>query len=226
MPALVILLALLGLDQAGEKLLIASIEPEKVERGAVAELVWSGGELVVLIAVPRGAAHEPQFYALPGPGVALRRLPAPPEGRDAYWKRKANRVSPTGLGRITKTTDAQLPMAGVGSLESRLDNAADFGGTSQTFEVRLGTTVLHASTVRDPYDGEVWAWSPADLNQIAYVDGKGDLFVAHADGTGPRRIARGDFLLPAWSDDGRAIAVVERNARKKRWDVYVVLVPR
>jgi hypothetical protein len=27
--------------------------------------------------------------------------------------------------------------------------------------------------------GEVWAWSPARLNRIAYVDGGGDLWIAH-----------------------------------------------
>jgi hypothetical protein len=212
--------------QPGEKLLIASIEPERVERGSVAELVWNGDELVVLIAVPTAGGHDARFYALPGPGVDLRRLAEPPATREEYWKRKASRLSPTGLGRITKASDAQLPMMGVGSLEQRLGNAADFGGTSKKFEVRLGDLVLHESGERDPYDGEVWAWSPAEINRIAYVDGKGDLFVADADGARTRRIARGDFVLPAWSLDGRAIAVVERNARKKRWDVYVIPVPR
>lgn len=220
-----LLVAGLATAQAGEKLLMASIDPAEVDGGVVAELVWDGGELVVLLAVPSGAGHEPRFYALPGPGVDLRRLPAPPAGRDDYWRRKANRVSPTGLGRIVKTSDAQMPMAGLNA-RHRLDTAAEFGGTRQTFAVRLGALLLHESTTRDPYDGEVWAWSPAEFNRIAYVDGKGDLFVAAADGANPRRIARGDFLLPAWSLDGRAVAVVERNARKKRWDVYVVTVPK
>lgn len=224
---MIALLLALGLvsAQAGEKLLIASIDPAEVDGGVVAELVWEGSELVVLLAVPNGAGHEPRFYALPGPGVALRRLDVPPAGREEYWRRKANRLSPTGLGRITKTSDAQMPMAGLNA-RHRLDTAAEMGGTRQTFAVRLGTLVLHESAERDPYDGEVWAWSPAEFNRIAYVDGKGDLFVAAADGANPRRVARGSFLLPAWSLDGRAVAVVERNARKKRWDVFVITVPQ
>src|SRR5687767_9823793 len=103
----------LALPQASEKLLIASIDPVKVDHGAVAELVWEGTELVVLLVVPRGSAHEPRFYALPGPGVELRRLPGPPAGRDDYWKRKASRISPTGLGKIEKSSDAKLPMVGI-----------------------------------------------------------------------------------------------------------------
>lgn len=211
--------------QSSEKLLIASLEPAAIDQGVVAELVWEGTELVVLVAVPRGGAHEPRFYALPGPGVALRRLPAPPAGRDQYWKAKASRISPTGLGRIEKSSDSKMPMAGIGSLEQRLEGATEFGTMDQTFEVRLNARVLHSRKQRDIYDGEVWAWSSAEQNQIAYVDGKGDLWMAAADGTRPQRLAKGDFLLPAWSLDGRAIAVVERNASKKRWDVYVVTVP-
>lgn len=224
MIALLLALAL-ATFQSSEKLLIASIDPASMDNGAVAELVWEGTELVVLIAVPRGWSHEPRFYALPGPGVSLRRLPSAPPGRDEYWKRKASRLSPTGLGRIEKSSDAKMPMMGIGSLENRLGNAADFGSMDQTYQVRLGTRVIHERKQRDIYDGEVWAWSPLEQNQIAYVDGGGDLWVARADGEGARRLLKGDFLLPAWSLDGRAIAVVERNTSKKRWDVFVVTLP-
>lgn len=220
LAALVMLAAL----QSPEKLLIASIDPATMEQAVVSELVWDGKELVILMAVPRGSGHEARFYALAGPGVALRRLPGPPPGREEYWKKKASRLSPTGLGRIEKSSDSKMPMMGIGSLEQRLEGAADMGGMDRTFEVRLNSRVIHSRKQRDVYDGEVWAWSPVERNEIAYVDGKGDLWIARADGEQARRIAKGDFLLPAWSLDGRAIAVVERNASKKRWDVYVVTV--
>ena len=32
----------------------------------------------------------------------------------------------------------------------------------------------------ETYDGEVWSWSPAELNRIAYVDGNGDEIVTFA----------------------------------------------
>ncbi len=226
MAKLALLLMALAAPQSSEKLLIASIEPASVEQGVVSELIWDGGELVVLVAVPRAGGHDARFYALPGPRVALRQLAEPPAGREDYWRRKSSRISPTGLGTITKTSDAQLPMTGIGSLEARLDNAADFGGTTRKVEVHLDSLLLHASSGRDPYDGEVWAWSPAEINKIAYVDGKGDLWIAGADGSRARRLGKGDFLLPAWSLDGRAVAVVDRNAGKKRWDVYVFTVPQ
>ena len=92
--------------------------------------------------------------------------------------------------------------------------------------MRLGRLLLHERTDgREPYDGEVWSWSPAELNRIAYVDGKGGLWIASADGRDARRVLKGDFTLPAWSDDGRSIAVAERKDGGRRWDISVVLLP-
>ena len=63
------------------------------------------------------------------------------------------------------------------------------------------------------------------MNRIAYVDAEGDLWVARADGRDARRLLKGDFTLPAWSDDGKAIAVAERKDGGRRWDISVVLLP-
>jgi hypothetical protein len=107
-----------------------------------------------------------------------------------------------------------------------MSDAADMGGMQHKTIVKLGKLVLHerASGVA-PYDGEVWSWSPAELNRIAYVDGEGDLWVAAADGRNARRLLKGDFTLPAWSEDGKAIAVAEKKDGGRRWDISVVLLP-
>jgi len=95
-----------------------------------------------------------------------------------------------------------------------------------TQEFRLGKLLLHSrKSPEPPYDGEVWAWSGPELNRIAYVDGKGDLWVAMADGRNPQRLLKGNFVLPAWSDDGKAIAVAERVGGGRKWDISVVLLP-
>ena len=100
------------------------------------------------------------------------------------------------------------------------------GGTQRKDILRLGRLILHErDTGIEPYDGEVWSWSPAELNRIAYVDGKGDLWVAAADGSRAQRLLKGDFTLPAWSDDGRAIAVAEKKDGGRRWDVLLVSLP-
>jgi len=117
-------------------------------------------------------------------------------------------------------------MFGVGTQQARLLNAVAFGGMNTTHELRLGRLVIHSRKGPEaPYDGEVWAWSGPELNRIAYVDGKGDLWIARADGHGAERILRGPVTLPAWSEDGRLIAVSERKDAGARWDISVVRVP-
>jgi Tol biopolymer transport system component len=46
-----------------------------------------------------------------------------------------------------------------------------------------------------------------------------------ADGGKPQRVLKGDFTLPAWSDDGRAIAVAERKDGGRRWEISIVYLP-
>ena len=44
-------------------------------------------------------------------------------------------------------------------------------------------------------------------------------------GRDARRLLKGDFTLPAWSDDGKAIAAAEKKDGGRRWDISVVLLP-
>ena len=107
-----------------------------------------------------------------------------------------------------------------------MQDAVNMGGTQQRYVVRLGKLNLHERTGQiAPYDGEVWSWSPPELNRIAYVSGSGDLWVARANGSSPQRLMRGNFTLPAWSEDGRMIAVAERKDRGAKWEISIVHVP-
>lgn len=45
------------------------------------------------------------------------------------------------------------------------------------------------------------------MHRIAYVDGTAASRVAKADDGKPQRLLRGEHTLPAWSDDGHAIAI-------------------
>jgi hypothetical protein len=213
--------------QTAEKELIMSISGAALDRGVVSEILWDGGSLIVQsVAAESDGRLSARYYTVAGPGLELRRLASVSEAALKYWEKKASRVSPTGLGRISSRSDAKMPMYGVGSLEKRLLDAQDMGGTDVSHDLLLGNLVLH-SRKQDvqPYDGEVWSWSPAELNRIAYVDGKGDLWIARADGARPERVARGSFTLPAWSEDGRSLAIVERKENGARWDVLVLHLP-
>jgi len=220
-------LALPAADQAVEKQHVLSITAPDIDGGILSEITWDNGALLLqgVVANPDGSLSG-RYVVIPANGTTLARLKDQTQASMAYWEKKAKRRSPTGLGEISTGLDSKMPMYGIASLERRMSDAADMGGMQQKTLVKLGRLVLHErATGVPPYDGEVWSWSPAELNRIAYVDGEGDLWVASADGRDARRLLKGDFTLPAWSDDGKAIAVAEKKDGGRRWDISVVLLP-
>ena len=214
-------------QRAVERDVVVSITEAELRGGVVTEITWDGGVLVLQgVFVAPGGELKADYLVVPAEGVELRHLTVQPQASLEYWSLKSSRLSPTGLGRIESTSDSKLPMYGVGTLEQRVRDAQDMGGVQTRHLLRLGSTVLHDRTAEvPPYDGETYSWSPAELNRLAYVDGKGDLWVAMADGSRPKRLLRGDFTLPAWSTDGRAVAVGERKEGGKRWDIVLVHLP-
>jgi len=213
--------------QPVEKQHVLTITAPDIDGGILSEITWDNGALLLqgVMANPDGSLSG-RYLLVPAQGTEIRKLKAHTDASEKYWERKARRVSPTGLGTITSATDSKLPMYGVASLETRMGDAHNMGGMQKKSMLHLGRLLLHERTDgRELYDGEIWGWSPAELNRIAYVDGKGDLWIARADGRQAERILKGDFTLPAWSDDGKAIAVAERKNGGRRWDISVILLP-
>jgi hypothetical protein len=207
--------------------LVATFSGPEIEGAIVSELLWDGGTLIIQSAALRADGQlTPRYFAAPGANMELRHLVAAPASAERYWKMKASRVSPTGLGTIRLRSDAHSPApAAVTEAVGGMANAA-ISGSYLTHEFQLGRRVIHRSKGPEPpYDGEVWAWTTPAINRIAYVDGNGDLWIARADGHAAQRIMRGPVTLPAWSEDGRLIAVAERKDSGKRWDVSIVRVP-
>jgi hypothetical protein len=213
--------------QAVEKQHVLTITAPDIDGGILSEITWDNGALLLqgVMANPDGSLSG-RYLLVPAQGTELRKLTAHTDASEKYWERKARRTSPTGLGSITSATDSKMPMYGIASLETRMGDAHNMGGMQKKLIFRLGRLVMHERTDgREPYDGEFWGWSPAELNRVAYVDGSGDLWIARADGRDAQRILKGDFTLPAWSDDGKAIAVAERKDGGRKWDISVILLP-
>ena len=214
-------------QQQAEKELILTITAPDLKGGVISEITWDGKALLLqgVFAEP-GGELKAQYFVIPAESTKLEHRKDQTDASLDYWRKKSNRLSPTGLGRVEFKTDTKMPQYGVGDLERRAVEAVELGGTQTRTEVRIGSLMIHERTGDAPYDGEIWSWSPAELNRVAYVDAKGDLWVARADGYDPRRVMRGDFILPAWSDDGRIIAVAERKDGGRRWEVSIIRLPR
>jgi hypothetical protein len=213
--------------QAVDRQHVLTISAQEMDRGVLSEITWDKGALLLQGAVANtDGSLSGRYVIVPAGSTTLAKLKDQTAQSMEYWNRKSKRVSPTGLGTITSRADSRMPMYGIASLEQRVGDAVDMGGMQQKVELRLGKLVIHEREhAVEPYDGEVWSWSPADINRIAYVDGKGGLWVATADGRDARRLLKGDFTRPAWSDDGRAIAFAERKDGGRRWDISIVLLP-
>jgi len=213
--------------QTVERQHVLTIEAPDIDNGILSEITWDDGALLLqgVVANPDGSLSG-RYVVIPAKATKLEKRKDQTDASVAYWQKKANRVSPTGLGTISSGSDSKMPLYGISSLEKRIGDAYDMGGMQKKVTFRLGRLVFHErDDGREPYDGEIWSWSPAELNRIAYVDGKGDLWIASADGHNASRILKGDFTLPAWSDDGLAIAVAEKKDGGRRWDISIVLLP-
>ena len=213
--------------QAVERQHVLTITAPDLDGGMLSEITWDNGALLLqgVIANPDGSLSG-RYVVVPAKGTTLSKLKEQTSASMEYWNRKARRVSPTGVGDINIGSDSKMPMAGIGELERRMLDANDMGGMRKKTIIRLGRLIMHeCEDGHEPYDGEIWSWSPAELNRVTYVDGKGDLWVAQADGRNAQRIVKGHFTLPAWSDDGKAIAVAERKDGGRTWDISVVLLP-
>lgn len=213
--------------QKAEKQLVVTITAEQLKGGVVSEITWDAGTLVLqgVFAQPGGELTA-QYFVKPADGMTLVPRADHTPASAKYWEVKSSPRSPTGLGTITLSKDAKMPMYGIASQEQRMYEASEMGGTQMTYTYRIGKLVLHERrSAVPPYDGETWSWSPSELNRVAYVDGKGDLWIAHADGRDPKKILGGNYTLPAWSDDGKLIAVAERKNNGRKWEISVITVP-
>lgn len=226
MLAILLAVVLAAIPQQPEKQLVVTIAGPDLHGGIVSEVTWDGGTLVLqgVFAQP-GGELKAQYFVVPADRITLLKQNEQSDESLKYWQMKASRISPTGLGRITSKSDTKMPQFGIGDLERRLGDAVDMGGTQTKSTLKLGSLILLERDGPEPYDGETWSWSPAETNRIAYVDGKGDLWIADADGRHARRFLKGSFTLPAWSPDGRSLAVAERKDAGRRWEVFVVHLP-
>ena len=100
-----------------------------------------------VIANPDGSLSG-RYLVVPAKGTTLDHLKEQTDASRRYWNTKANRRQPDRPRSHRGRRRLKMPMYGVGSLERRIGEAVDMGGTQQKHVLRLETGPARAGQRR------------------------------------------------------------------------------
>src|SRR5512132_4339299 len=129
-----------------EKQTVLTITSEQIEGGILSEITWDGGVLMLqgVIAQPDGQLAA-RYFVMPAQGITLEKRKDPTPAAEKYWRLKSNRISPTGLGKITGGSDQTLPMYGIAGgregQQQRISDAISMGGMQEKHVLQIGSLV-------------------------------------------------------------------------------------
>ena len=185
-----------------------------------------------------------KHYLISAEGKNLKEAKAEPPWASRYWAWKSAPSAPqNGTVKIDVETRQQTanptggPVRG-GDIAGMGATAASGGGPGPgaggmgegagtvmrgayaNQSVRTTTLKLKGEVigewVNEPMaPGLTFGWSPADLSAIAYRTRDGELALMDLEGRKQGVEGTADVILPAWSDDGRALAYLQRKDRRK-----------
>jgi hypothetical protein len=235
--AMVLWLAATGASRAGDDTIVPLDDPvawaqidTAALKGRPARLAWSDDRSGLYLQVVRGSTSEDLSFRhyLIKKGAPPRSVDKQPKWVEEYWKWKSAKVF-FGDPRFTITveTTRQILDNLNGTSTNRTPYLSDtpLSGNQLTLARQPGETqitnrlVLNGVPIGEFVDelivpGYTFSWSPEELRLIAFRANTGRLAIMNEDGKiqAVRRTA--NIILPAWSDDGAAIAYLERNDRR------------
>jgi hypothetical protein len=202
-----------------------------VLHGRLSRLAWSDDRSTVYLQTVEGKTPETLTFHhyVVRKGGPLVSLDAQPEWVGVYWKWKsAKRFA--GDPSLTIEVDTRKEMAdnlnGIAATKSvyLTDSVIGLSGQDLTLAKQSGGSrlvnrlLLKGHIIGEFIDeviapGYTFSWSPEDLRLIAYRGPSGRLTIMNDEGQTTTVSESKDVLLPAWSDDGAAIAYIERTRR-------------
>ena len=224
---------------------VGEIDTDKV-KGQPARLAWSadGSQLYLQMlegefGLPPKKLHHQVLSAADG---KRQGVDAEPDWASAYWTEKSGQTSPDGpplkieLKEEIKThKTTSTPMGGdlargggVGTDGGTASAGDALNAANNQQQIRVITTLLHNTAV-GLFEGTVllpgrtFGWGPKGTKAIAYADPKnGRMMVMDDRGQKVEIAGSKDAILPAWSPDGKRIAWLQKDGKKK----YVLQVAR
>jgi hypothetical protein len=218
---------------------LASFSTEQV-RGFPVLMSWSpdGRQLSVrVVQRDRWANEKTWFYVLALGDSQLTSVEREPDWTGGYWLSKSALSCPGAPAfhievetRVERRTATSSGAGGAIAQNSGDPYGAGFElgpqgqaiiqGAMQSQQVSTTTMKLKGAVLGEfvntpAIPGLMYSWAPAGMDAIAYANGKRALVVM--DNGGRRHEVRGSkgVLLPAWSPDGKRVAWLEQQGRKK-----------
>lgn len=201
----------------------------KAIKGRPARLAWADDRATLYLQTAQGETQQTLSFhhyllrkdASPAP------LDTQPKWVESYWKWKSAKIfagdpslkievdttkealdnlNGTAANRAIYLTDSPIGLTGQDLLLAKQS-----GGTRIVNRLMLKGHVIGEFVDQMIVPGYTFSWSPEDLRLIAYRAQSGHLTIMDDEGRTDTVADTKDVLLPAWSDDGAAIAYLQRT---------------
>ncbi|HTK30046.1 MAG TPA: hypothetical protein VL309_10860 [Vicinamibacterales bacterium] len=207
-------------------------------KGRPARMAWADDRATLYLQTVEGDTRETLVYHhyLLRQGEKLKRVDAQPPWADSYWKWKSaksldgdplmsisvdtHKEVVDNLNGIAANKGVYLTDSPIGVTGQALMLAKQSGDSVLVSRLELKGQVIGEFVNELIVPGYTFSWSPADMRLIAFRASSGRLTIMNDEGQLEPVADTKDVLLPAWSDDGAALAYLERA--KGRLVVHVV----
>jgi len=210
-------------------------------KGEIARLAWSpdGSEFYVLT-VDRDRAGNiigARHYIVSTSGKSVKGVDKEPAWATRYWAWKSAQTAPgqaafrievkqhdETVRSTASPTGGALAKGGVAdpTTGTTAEDAANAAYNSQTMlvsELKVKSDLIGTWVNEPVIPGVTFSWAPEPLHLLAFSkrDKKDGGSITILDASGQRQELAGpkNAILPAWSDDGKHLAWIERKDRKK-----------
>jgi hypothetical protein len=237
-----------------EPAVIAELDAGKL-KGEPWRLAWSpdARELYVQAVERdgRGVVKTTRHYVLAVEGGSPKEVEGEPAWAAKYWAWKSWKATPAAGAPFEIALDERREvlrataapkggslagMSGDPSSGAPVGGGGPGGAGGGTVSVGEGqNAVIRTMKLKGEVIGEwvnagivpglTFGWAPAPLRMIAFSGKDEDVVIMDDQGRKQKIETKAVTRLPAWSDDGRKVAFLEQNDRKKFTVQFVVVTP-
>lgn len=190
-------------------------------------------------AAQRSPKAKFKHYVFSAADGSKKDVSSEPDWAAQYWAAKSGQGSPDSASfkiDVKESTEVRkagsVPMGGDmarGGVEGGGERGGGSGGTSagdaalaaaQTQQVRVLTMTLNREAIGRfensvMVPGLTYGWGPKGTNAIAFTTDKGRIVLMDTKGAKKELEGTKDAVIPAWSPDGKKLAWLQKDGKKK-----------